>query len=286
MHFQIGTLRFDVLDDGLFELRPETFVKVTKNRNTELLDQARYRPRIKVGFNSLLIRGEGKTVLIDPGTGDKERIAERRNYNLDWPRKVLPKLRELGLRPDQIDIVILTHLHWDHAGAATTVGHGGQIVPTFSKARVLLHRLEVPSAREALNSGDDGYSADDFEPLVSSGKVEMLGDEEHVLPWLQCLWSGGHTAGHMVVRIGFPERPKVAFLSDLLPTSAQLPLDSGMSYDQYPTELAQAKQKFLSLCADEKDLAVLVHAPRNKLGYIRRDQDGTFHFEHCTVEQL
>lgn len=286
MHVSLGSLRIDVLDDGLFELRPETFVKVTKGRNAEILHQAKHRPRIKVGFNSLLVRGEGRTVLIDPGTGDKERVAERRNYNLDWPRKVLPRLRDLGVRREDIDLIVLTHLHWDHAGACTTVGFGGQLEPTFPKARVILQRRELDGAREALMSGDDGYCADDFEPLVTANKLDLLErDDVAVFPWLTCHWSGGHSRGHMVVRIGYPEGPRVMYSSDVFPTTAQLPLDSGMSYDENPQELTDAKSRFLELASRDEDLIIFVHAPRNRAGYVRKRSDGAYEFEHFALEK-
>lgn len=286
MHLTLGSLRIDVIDDGLFELRPETFVKVTKGRNTELLGKSKYRPRIKVGFNSLLIRGEGKTILVDPGTGDKERVAERRNYNLDWPRKLLPKLRELGVPREEVDLVILTHLHWDHAGACTTVGFSGQLEPTFPKARVFVQQRELSGARAALTEGDDGYCADDFEPLASAHKFDLLTrDDEQINPWLNCHWSGGHSAGHMVVRIGYPEGPRVMYPSDVLPTTAQLDLESGMSYDLNPTELAAAKLKFMRLAAQDQDVIIFVHAPRNRAGILNQISEREFKFEHFALEK-
>ncbi len=286
MHLTFGSLRIDVIDDGLFELRPETFVKVTKGRNAELLDKSKFRPRIKVGFNSLLIRGEGKTILVDPGTGDKERIAERRNYKLDWPRKLLPTLRKLGVRREEVDLVVLTHLHWDHAGACTTVGFSGQLEPTFPKARIILQQRELDGARTALAEGDDGYCAEDYEPLASAHKFDLLThDDEQVNPWLSCHWSGGHSVGHMVVRIGYPEGPRVMFPSDVLPITAQLDLESGMSYDQNPAELTAARLKFMSLAAQDQDVIVLVHAPRNRAGILKRISEREFKFEHLALEK-
>lgn len=286
MHLDVGSLRIDVIDDGLFELRPETFVKVTKGRHADLLNKGNFRPRIKVGFNSLLIRGEGKTVLVDPGTGDKERIAERRNYNLDWPRKVLPKLRELSVHRDDVDLVVLTHLHWDHAGACTTLGYGGQLEPTFPRAQIVLQKRELDGARVALSQGDDGYCADDFEPLVSARKLELLNhDDEQIFPWLICHWSGGHSAGHMVVRIGSPESQRIMYPSDVLPTTAQLDLDSGMSYDQNPAVLAAAKLKFMTLAAQDQDIIILVHAPRNRAGILKKISEREFKFEHLVLEK-
>ncbi|MCB1059768.1 MAG: MBL fold metallo-hydrolase [Calditrichaeota bacterium] len=286
MHIDLGTLRIDVLDDGLFELRAETFVKVTKGRNADLLKKGQYKPRIKVGFNSLLIRGEGQTVLIDPGTGDKERIAERRSYNLDWPRRVLPKLKQLGVRKEDVTLVVLTHLHWDHAGACTTNDLGGQLEPTFPKACHVLHEKELDGARAALVQGDDGYCADDFEPLAEARKLELIGELDAVIfPWLTCHWSGGHSPGHMVVRVGYPEGPRVMYPSDVLPTAAQLPFDSGMSYDQDPNELIEAKRKFLEIAAADEDLVILVHAPRNKSGYIRKLSSGEYKLEHVALEK-
>ncbi|MBK6765790.1 MAG: MBL fold metallo-hydrolase [bacterium] len=281
MQIDLGTLRLDLLDDGLFELRPETFVKVTKSWNTELLSKGRHHPRIKVGFNSLLIRGEGKTVLIDPGTGDKERMAERREYNLDWPRKVLPQLRQLGVRREDVDMIVLTHLHWDHAGACTTVGYAGQIEPTFPRARVVIQRRELDGARQALAEGDDGYCADDFEPLAAAGKFELLErDDEQLFPWLSCHWSGGHSPGHQIVRVGYPETVRVSYLSDVLPTTGQLALDSGMSYDQNPGELRCAKEKFMKIAARDQDLVILVHAPRNRTGFLSEIESGEFKFAY------
>lgn len=281
MQIDLGTLRLDILDDGLFELRPETFVKVTKGWSTDILSKGKHKPRIKVGFNSLLIRGEGKTVLIDPGTGDKERIAERREYNLDWPRKVLPRLRQMGVRREDVNLVVLTHLHWDHAGACTTVGFSGQLEPTFPRARVVVQRRELEGARDALRTGDDGYCADDYEPLAAAGKLDLLdGDDEQLFPWLSCRWSGGHSPGHQIVRIGYPETTRVSYLSDVLPTTGQLALDSGMSYDQNPDELRSAKAKFMRLAAREQDLVILVHAPRNRTGFLSETESGEYKFTY------
>ncbi|MCC6476617.1 MBL fold metallo-hydrolase [bacterium] len=269
MRFDLGPLRLDVIDDGLFELRPETFVKVNQGRHASLLDKTRFRPRIKVGFNSLLIRGEGKTILIDPGTGDKERTAQVREYKMEWPRKVLPALRELGVQREQVDLVILTHLHWDHCGACTTIGAGGQIEPTFPRARYIVQKRELDGARRAIQTDDDGYLSDDYEPLFDARKIDLIeADDAHVLPWLSVHWTGGHSAGHQVVRIGTGATGHVMYFSDLIPTTAQLQVGSGMSYDETPNELSESKRKFMRLCAREGDLAVLVHAPRNRLGHL------------------
>lgn len=285
MRLTVGKVQVDVLDDGLFELRPETFVKIAKGRNAELLNKSKFRPRIKVGFNSLLLRGDDLTVIVDPGTGDKERIAERRSYNLDWPRRVFSRLKTLGLRREDIDLVVLTHLHWDHAGACTTIGFSGQLEPTFPRAKVVLQATELENARRLHLAGDDGYSADDYEPLDASRKFELLTEQNsQVLPWLSCQWTGGHTAGHMAVRVGNDGQPGLFYLSDLLPTTAQLAMDSGMSYDQNPDELAAAKRKYLSLAAENEDAVVLVHAPRNRLGRLKRVSEDNFTFEHIVQQ--
>jgi glyoxylase-like metal-dependent hydrolase (beta-lactamase superfamily II) len=280
MRFGLGPLRLDVIDDGLFELRPETFVKVNKRRHADVLNKTHLRPRIKVGFNSLLIRGESKTVLIDPGTGDKERIAQVRDYKMEWPRKVLPTLRVLGVPRESVDLVILTHLHWDHCGACTTIGAGGQIEPTFPRARYVVQRRELEGARRAIEIGDDGYLADDFEPLVNAQKLDVIdADDAQVLPWLTVYWTGGHSAGHQIVRIGTEETGRALYLSDLLPTTAQLSVASGMSYDEAPNVMQESKRKFMRLCAREGDLAILVHAPRNRAGYLTEMAPDDYRFK-------
>jgi glyoxylase-like metal-dependent hydrolase (beta-lactamase superfamily II) len=276
---ELGPLRLDVISDGLFELRAESFVKIARNQSA-LFDTKKFRPRVRVGFNSLLIRGEGRVILIDPGTGEKPRDSQVREYKMEWPRKLMPTLAELNVRPDDIDTVILTHLHWDHAGGGTKVEHGGQIVPAFPKARYLLQKRELDYARDAINDGNDGYLSDDIEPLARAHKFDLIDEDNFtVAPWLSLHWSGGHTPGHQIVKIGDENDSQAVFFGDLVPTAAQLVINSVMSYDVDHGQLMAAKRKFLKEAAEKNVLSIFVHAPRNAVGYVRKVDDNKFEFQ-------
>lgn len=262
--FQLGEFRLDLIHDGLFELKPESFVRV----GTKELPHV--RRRIRVAFNSLLIRGNGHTIIVDPGTGDKPRTQQVRDYHMEWPRKFFPALQAFGVMPEDVDIVILTHLHWDHCGGATSLDAGGKPVPVFFHAKHYLQTRELEAARAAVASGDDSFLPDDFEPLVAAGLLELIEGDAEILPGISVELTGGHSSGHQIVRIDGDEAGRAIYLSDLVPTVAQIPFDSVISYDNNIDELLPAKERVLLQAAEREDLLLFVHAPRQRAGYLRR----------------
>jgi glyoxylase-like metal-dependent hydrolase (beta-lactamase superfamily II) len=270
--FQLGDFRLNLINDGFFELKAESFARVGVPSHSQV------RKRIRVAFNSLLVRGRGHTVVIDPGTGDKPREELVRSYRMEWPRKFYPTLQEVGVRPEDVDTVILTHLHWDHAGGATSLDANGRAVPVFFRARHVLQARELSAAREAVTGGDDSFLPDDFEPLASTGLLELVEGSAEILPGLTVEWTGGHSPGHQIVRIDGGDA-RAAYLSDLVPTVAQLPSDSVMSYDVNVDELLPAKQRVLSEALARRDLLLFVHAPRQRAGYLIQGPDGELSLE-------
>lgn len=270
--FQLGPFRLDLMNDGLFELKPESFTRVGAKGLSSV------QRRIRVAFNSLLIRGNGRTIVVDPGTGDKPHTQQVRDYHMEWPRRFFPALQELAVRPEDVDTVILTHLHWDHCGGATSLDAGGKPVPVFFHAKHYLQRRELAAARAAVAAGDDSFLADDYEPLVSAGLVELLEGDAPILPGISVEWTGGHSSGHQIVKIDGGAK-RAIFLSDLVPTAAQIPFDAIMSYDENVSELLTAKERVLLDAAEHDDLLLFVHAPRQRAGHLRRDPDGELKLE-------
>jgi glyoxylase-like metal-dependent hydrolase (beta-lactamase superfamily II) len=268
----LGDFRLDLISDGMFEDDADTFVQSCVERHPAPRVKVKGKARIKVGFNSLLVRGGGRTIVIDPGTGDKPRSRLREQYRLEWPRKFLPALTELGVGRERVDTAILTHLHWDHCGAATSAsGHG--LVPTFPNARYYAQRAELESARERSAAGDDGYNPDDYEPLVNAGVLNLLDGDFAIVPGISVQRVGGHSAGLQVVTIGSDSR--AIYLSDLVPTATQLPPDCVLSYDMNIEELKAAKIRILDEAVRRHDLLLFVHAPRALAGYVEREANGS-----------
>lgn len=280
--FSLGRFRLDLISDGFFETDADTFIKECLKQQTPAHLKARSKPRFRVGFNSLLIRGNGHTVVVDPGTGDKPRAEKIVQYRLEWPRRFLHELKALGVAPETVDTVILSHLHWDHAGASTQIGKNGEIIPTFSKAQYYVQSSELDAARMAVRSNDDSYCAEDFEPLSILNRLNTVGPEAEIVPGISVQWVGGHCAGLQIIKIESEQR-RAIYLSDLVPTTAQLPLDCAMTYDEDIPRLRDAKETVLAEAADHEDLLLFVHAPRNRAGYLRRYPGGGPRFESVEI---
>ena len=280
--FQLGRCRLDLISDGFFEDDADSFVTDCVERQSTARIRIKGKPRIRVGFNSLLIRGNGRTTVVDPGTGDKPRPEKISQYRLEWPRRFLPFLQQLGVATDAVDTVILTHLHWDHAGAATRRTDDGRLAPTFARARYFVQESELESARTAASRGDDGYSADDYEPLFAANRLQTLSGDCEIVPGIAVRRVGGHSSGLQIVLIE-SENQRAIFLSDLIPTTTQLPLDCMLSYDEDPAQLRAAKETVLADAVKQGDLLIFVHAPRIRAGYIKRYQDGAPVFESIEI---
>jgi glyoxylase-like metal-dependent hydrolase (beta-lactamase superfamily II) len=275
--------RLDLLSDGYFEDEADTFVKRCAEEQSPPSLRVRAKPRIRVGFNGLLIRGGGHTIVVDPGTGDKPRPDKVASYHLEWPRKFLPAIEALGVSTGDVDMVILTHLHWDHAGAGTRLDESGHPVATFANARYFTQTRELEAARRDVAAGDLGsYMPDDFEPLLDSGRLELLKGDAQILPGIAVREVGGHSAGLQIVMIG-GDGDGAIYLSDLIPTSTQIPTDCYLSYDDDIERLTAEKQRVLSEAARRRDLLLFVHAPRLRAGYLVPRPDGTYGVDAVTI---
>ena len=148
---KLGSFTLNLIQDGLFYLPEDAVPRSNLSVHSRLL----------VGMSCLLVRGNGQTVLIDTGAGTKHRRDFVETYRMEWPRRFDTELNTLNVRREDIDIVILTHLHWDHAGGATRLDDNGNAVPTFPKAHYYIQKCEWEAAIQA-PSDDDDYLHEDF----------------------------------------------------------------------------------------------------------------------------
>lgn len=280
--FQLGRFRLDLISDGFFEDDADSFVKDCIEKQAAPRIRVRGKPRMRVGFNALLIRGNGQTVVVDPGTGDKPRLEKAAQYHLEWPRRFFPTLHSMGVMAEAVDAVILTHLHWDHAGAATRRAANGRVMPAFARARYFVQESELEAARTAKRNGDDSYNADDFEPLAETGCLQTINGEGEIVPGITVRWVGGHCRGLQIAVIS-SEGQRAVFLSDFIPTTTQLPLDCRLSYDEDPVQLRHAKETILADAVKQGDLLLFVHAPRIRAGYLKPHSAGKPRFESIEI---
>lgn len=264
----LGDFELNILSDGTYPLDGGAFFGIIPKVMWSRKVQADERNYVSAGLNSLLVRTGRENVLIETGIGNK--LSERMIKFYGQPAKLLASLSATGLAPDDIDIVINTHLHFDHCGWNTMRRADGKIVPAFPRARYYAPRGEWeyarhPSARDAIS-----YIADNYDPLVGSGQMTLLNGGEEIVPGISVRTFPGHTA-HMQGVLVQSGGKTACYISDLIPTAAHIEIAWGMSFDLYPLQTVESKKAYYEESIPQKWLTVFTHDPTLPWAYIERD---------------
>jgi len=218
------------------------------------------RNRVTLAVRPLLVRGV-RTLLIDSGVGDLgAHFAEE--YDLDRPHTLDGALAEAGVTPDDIDIVLATHLHRDHAGGFMR-REGNAVRPRFPRARYVVRRGEWDEAMQA--SEDEWYVREQFAPLADAGVLALVDEDQTIMPGVRVQRTGGHTRHHQIVWIESGGR-HAAYAADLIPTRAHAPDRWTSGYDRYPMDTLNAKRAFARDAAARDTLVFLAHDPEIAAG--------------------
>jgi glyoxylase-like metal-dependent hydrolase (beta-lactamase superfamily II) len=225
------------------------------------------RNRIRMAMRAWLVRGGGRTVLIDAGCGDKLDRKAADIYGFDRDYNLEHALHDAGETPATIDLVVASHLHFDHAGGFT-MRAGDAVLPRFPNARYSIRRGEWEDALHPHERNRASYFVENYVPLTDAGVVDFVSDDGPVAPHLSVRRTGGHTMHHQIVSIEAGDRTAV-FAADLLPTAAHLPLPYIMGYDLYPMDTLAFKRAFLKDAVEREYLILFEHDPEIAAGYIR-----------------
>ena len=265
---QLGAISVNVVTDGAFLLDGgAVFGQVPKALWEQHIKPDR-KNRIRLGLNCLLIQTPDVNILVDTGAGTKRTHKYKDQYGLNG-NKLLKGLKAEGLTPREIDMVVLTHLHFDHGGGCTKLDRAGNAVPVFSKAKYLVQRACWEEALEPDERSKDSYKEDDFLPLEESGVLTLLDGDEEIAPGISVKVTDGHSAGHQVVLVeGGAER--IAFLGDLVPTPYHLPLANISAFDHSPSDTLAGKQELLNMALEGGWLLVFGHAFGHRAGYVEQ----------------
>jgi glyoxylase-like metal-dependent hydrolase (beta-lactamase superfamily II) len=227
------------------------------------------RNRIALAMRGLVIRGRGVVAIVDCGAGDKMAPKLADIYAIRGPEGGIDAaLARHGLACEDVTHVLLTHLHFDHAGGSTRV-RDGRVVPTFPRARYVVQRRQLAWARSPSSRDRASYVADDFEPVAAAGLFQEVDGTFDVAPGLAVFPCSGHTPGHQGVRVT-DGRETVLHLGDLLPTSSHLPVPFVMGYDLEPLGTCADKEAILGAAADGGHVVVFEHDPEVVAARIRR----------------
>jgi len=268
---ELGDVSVHLLDDGRFALDGGAMYGVVPRTLWEKHDPPDERNRVTLGLNIALILTAGKKVLVDTGMGDKWSEKERAIYRIERSRTLLDSLRALGYGPEDIDVVVNTHLHFDHSGGNTTL-KDGKVVPTFPKARYVVQMGEWEDATHPNERNRASYLEPNFVPLAESRQLETVQGQAEVAPGVHVVPVGGHTAYHQMVIVE-GGRQALVIPTDLVPTTAHLPLPYIMGYDLFPVGTLEAKRRVLKDAAERGSTLLFYHDVKTPLGRIKLEKD-------------
>jgi glyoxylase-like metal-dependent hydrolase (beta-lactamase superfamily II) len=218
-----------------------------------------------MNMNCVFIDAGSEKILIETGIGVKWPAKQTSLYAIERVRPLSETLRmRTGVTPDEITIVINTHLHFDHAGGNTTLNHSGTAVPAFSNARYFVSRAEIEHAENPSERDRASYLPDNWRPLRESGQLEAKDADYEVIPGLRMETHAGHNRSMQCWRLDAGGKTLFGF-SDLVPMRAHVPSAWIMGYDLYPVETLEAKKKLLPQAARENWLCLFYHDPDEPL---------------------
>ncbi|MGH9141403.1 MAG: methylmalonyl-CoA epimerase [Vicinamibacterales bacterium] len=269
--FALGELELVSLCDGLLQLDGGAMFGTVPKVLWEKKAPANARNQIALAMRPLIIRG-ARTMIIDAGLGNKESAKFHDMYGVDRTRSLEVTMHEAGIAPEDIDIVLASHLHFDHAGGFTRRDANRRLRPTFPRAQYIVRRGEWEDARHTHVRNRASYLADNFAPLAEAGVLQLVDDDATIMPGVKVRRTGGHTMHHQIALIESKGRT-AAFVADLIPTTAHLPDAWLMGFDLYPMDTIAAKQQFVQEATEKETLVFFEHDPAVAAGYLR-DQNG------------
>ncbi len=265
----LGDFELTALSDGIYYLDGGAFFGVVPKTLWSRKVSVDEQNRVPTGLNSVLVRSGDKNILIETGIGNK--LPEKMARIYGQPAKLLERLNAAGVAPDEIDIVINTHLHFDHCGW-NTIRQGDKIAATFAKAKYYVQEGEWKHAHE--NQRDSvSYFSENYDPLVESGQMQLLRGDQEIVPGISVQVFPGHTRDMQAVIVTGGGRTG-CYISDLIPTSAHVELNWVMAFDLYPLETIESRKHYYSRAFPEKWLTMFTHDPEIPWAYLERDERG------------
>jgi glyoxylase-like metal-dependent hydrolase (beta-lactamase superfamily II) len=265
----LGNFELTAISDGRYYLDGGAYFGVVPKVLWEKKVDVDEKNRVATGLNSVIVQTDDLTVLIETGVGNK--LSERMISIHGQPAQLLPNLQAAGVSPDDVDVVINSHLHFDHCGW-NTIAKDGKFVPTFPKAIYYVQEGEWKHAHESQRDGVS-YLAENYDPLVESGQMKLLRGETEILPGIAVRIYPGHTKDMQAVLVRSGGQT-ACYISDLIPTSAHINLNWVMGFDLYPVESIESRKKYYAESIPEKWLTMFTHDPEIPWAYIANDEKG------------
>jgi glyoxylase-like metal-dependent hydrolase (beta-lactamase superfamily II) len=265
----VGDFELTALSDGIYHLDGGAFFGVIPKTLWSRKVTADEKNLVPTGLNSILVRTGDKNILIETGIGNK--LPEKMAQIFGQPAELLDNLSAAGTSPDQIDIVINSHLHFDHCGW-NTIRENGIIKATFPRATYYAQEGEWKHAHE--NQRDSvSYFTENYDSLVESGQMKLLRGNQEIMPGIRVEIFPGHTRDLQAIIIQSGGKT-ACYISDLIPTSAHLDLNWVMAFDLYPVESVESRKRYYARAIPENWLTMFTHDSQVPWTYLEKDERG------------
>ena len=270
---QFGDYRVEVVPDGEFRLDGGAMFGVVPRALWERVAPPDAENRVLLNANCLYVEAGGERILVETGMGDKWPPRLREMYAIRRERTLGESVKAVaGCAPEDVTVVVNTHLHFDHAGGNTFLDGEGRAVPAFPNARYLVSRDEFQHAESPHERDRASYLPENWRPLAESGQLELMPAEYEVVPGLTLETVPGHSRTMQCLKLARGGRTLYGF-ADLVPTRAHVPAAWVMGYDLYPVETLEAKRRLLPRAARENWLCLFYHDADAPLGRVV-EEDG------------
>jgi glyoxylase-like metal-dependent hydrolase (beta-lactamase superfamily II) len=229
---------------------------------------------VKLDINLLLIKTDGENILIDAGMGDALSERQKKVFGIERASNLEKRLSEHHLAPEDINLVLLTHLHADHAGGVISLDKNRRKVPRFPNAR---HVVQIKEWEEAMHPDERTsatYFTSNLRILEEEKLLELIDGEDEVATGIKLINTGGHTPGHQAVLIEDGEG-KILWAGDIIPSSHHLRIPYVAAVDLFPRETMEQKKRFLRMCSEDGWILAFDHDLKVKLSKIE-EKEGVF----------
>ena len=274
--FALGGFEITLCSDGTYLLDGGAMFGVVPKTMWSKRTPADEQNRILLGLNSTIVRTGKHTVLIETGIGNKQSAKMR---EIHGNQELLPaSLAAAGIRPEEIDVVINTHLHFDHCGWNTTLHPDGSLTPTFKNARYFAHAGEVAHGHLQLDRDKVSYLSPNYDPLIESGQMTLLTTEgiqenPELVPGIAVEEFPGHTAQMLGVHIqSGPEH--ACYIGDLIPTAHHVDPTWVIGYDLDPVRCIAERKRFHERAIPEQWVVLFPHDHHTPAARVRLNEKG------------
>lgn len=243
-HWKIGEITLTWLDGGVTHMDGGAMFGVVPKPLWEKKYPVNERNQIELRTEPILIKGfEGKNILIESGIGaGKLSDKQRRNYGVSEESSIIKSLEKEGLTTSDIDIILMTHMHFDHA-CGLSEWKDEKLVPVFENAVIYTSEIEWSELKNPNIRSQNTYWRENWEPIEH--QVKTFKDEIEPLSGIKMIHTGGHSDGHSIVEIHISAEEKIYHLGDIMPTHAHNNPLWVLAYDDYPMTSIFEKQKWI-----------------------------------------